>query len=94
MCESAYACMIADTKRGTRMSRCDLIKRSHHHWRKKLSTYGENVTTANEDIAMTSTISIRDQDRVEGDGKGKLRQEVEGQKEKGRSRTGGVEFEQ
>ncbi len=60
-----YICMQSQTHTGTRISQHDLIKRSHHHWRKKLSTCGENDTTANEDIAMTSSMSIRDLDRGE-----------------------------
>ena len=51
--------------------------------RKKLSTYGENVTAANEDIAMTSSISIRDQDRDGGDGKGKNETRTRRTKRKG-----------
>ena len=42
---------IPGTHTGMRISQHDLIKRSHHHWRKKLSACGENDTTANEDIA-------------------------------------------
>lgn len=49
---------------GTAISQHDLINGSHHHWvKKKLSAWRENDNSANDDIAMTSLMSISDQDR-------------------------------
>lgn len=75
-----------DTQYGTRISQRDLNKRSHHCWRKKLSTCRENDTTTNEDIAMTSSMSITDQGR-----EGELEDEREAKRKKGKGSTGEID---
>lgn len=80
------ACMHTHTQSETRtdphrISQHDLIKGSHHHWRKKLCACRENDTTVgNEDTAVTSSMR-----RCE------MRKGLKEQKEEYQGRTGGID---
>lgn len=63
-----HCCMCISAKSqahaSTRISQHDLIKKkSSSLEEKELSTCGENYTTANDDIAFTSSMIVRDQNR-------------------------------